>query len=393
MTGPIYSNFNSPNNSRASPTGSTRPSGEPSGSKNFEKVMRKDGRSSDGNNPEDDRIGKKDEENAGMEEQGLAEAAEENSKSKQPQSIFDLSSTGKNKSVAQSPLKSPLENALPEELLVAGEESKPSSSKVRPSIMVSDNTQTEPKGSLFSAKPPEDDGISTQIKDASFSKNQGDGKESESGESGKRGEIASPAPTKRKNSIFDAANATHTRFKEKPHDEFSPEQTNTSSTNVQIQSQHQDPLVNPMGENKVAEPPRDAKMIKDLIDQIVKEMYVVKSGEITDTVVTIRHPPIFEGAQVKMTSFETARGEFNIAFENLSQQAKELLDNRVNREALLLALNKEGYNVHIITTSTTIETPAYIAQAQRGEQEQQGQGKEQQGQQKEQQKEQQKKKG
>jgi hypothetical protein len=193
-----------------------------------------------------------------------------------------------------------------------------------------------------------------------------------------------------KSHAFDITAEKSFKSKEKPSSEFTREHSDLSYVNPLSQAQQQQPLVNPMGEAKAADVPRNPAQMKELVDQIVKEMYVVKTGDVTDTVMTIRHPPMFEGAQVKVTSFESARGELNIAFENLTQQAKDILDSRLNRESLLLSLNKEGYNVHILTTSTTEATPLYTAQAEQRDQEKQQQGHGQQDQQQE--KEQRKKK-
>lgn len=164
------------------------------------------------------------------------------------------------------------------------------------------------------------------------------------------------------------------------------------SSHALAESQQQAPVVNSLGDAKPTEGARQTEQMKALIEKIVSEMQVIQTGEATDVVITIQHPPVFEGAQVKVTTFESARGEINITFENLTQQAKEILDSKVNRESLLLALNKEGYNVHILTTSTAPATPIYTAEAQQRDQEQQGKQGGQQGREQEQEKKDQKKK-
>lgn len=90
-----------------------------------------------------------------------------------------------------------------------------------------------------------------------------------------------------------------------------------------------------------------------IVDKIVEEMYTLEKSGQTDTVITLKHPPIFEGAQIVVTSFDSAKKEFNLAFENLTNNAKNLLD--TNLAALTRDLHEKGYVTHIVTTSTSSE--------------------------------------
>lgn len=98
-----------------------------------------------------------------------------------------------------------------------------------------------------------------------------------------------------------------------------------------------------------------APYIKELVTQLIDKLYTVQTEGKMETVVTIKHPPMFEGANLVVTSFNSANKEFNIAFENLSPQAKHLLDLQQNRNDLKLALEEKGYGIHIIVTTTEIE--------------------------------------
>jgi hypothetical protein len=95
--------------------------------------------------------------------------------------------------------------------------------------------------------------------------------------------------------------------------------------------------------------------IKDLITQMVEKVEEMKADGKTETTVTLRNPPLFSGATLTVTSFDSARGEFNVSFENLRNEAKALMDMAPNREALHQALIDKGYTVHIITTTTLVE--------------------------------------
>lgn len=115
--------------------------------------------------------------------------------------------------------------------------------------------------------------------------------------------------------------------------------------------------------------------MRDLIEQIVKQMYTIKQEDKTDTVMTLQHPPLFKDARVIVTTFETAKGQFNITFENLSQAAQRILDLEENRRVLLNALEQKGYNVQIFTTTTIMEPRLNVDEtfAQQQQREDQGQ--------------------
>lgn len=96
--------------------------------------------------------------------------------------------------------------------------------------------------------------------------------------------------------------------------------------------------------------------MQDLVDQMVKQITILSSSGKTDTMITLKHPPLFEGANLTVTTFNSAKGQFNITFENLSQAAKQLIDMSENQTALKSSLEQKGYMVHIlVATTTTIE--------------------------------------
>lgn len=102
--------------------------------------------------------------------------------------------------------------------------------------------------------------------------------------------------------------------------------------------------------------------IQAIVDQLVKKLYTVThaSGQV-DTTIVLKHPPLLEGATVVVSSFQNAKGEFNISFENLTQQAKYFLDMAANRQSLMDNLQKQGYAVHILTTTTVTENAILVS--------------------------------
>lgn len=112
---------------------------------------------------------------------------------------------------------------------------------------------------------------------------------------------------------------------------------------------------NVVGESASNVAPMPKAHLQAIVDQIVDKLYTVQAAGQTNTIIVLKHPPIFEGANVVVTSFNSATKEFNLSFENLRPDAKLLLDNNVN--ALKQALEDKGFAnaVHQITTTTEIE--------------------------------------
>lgn len=107
--------------------------------------------------------------------------------------------------------------------------------------------------------------------------------------------------------------------------------------------------------------------IQEIVDQIVDKLYTLKVQGRMDTTLTLKHPPLFEGAKITISEFDTAKGEFNIKFENLTQMAKELIDVRANQDALKLGLEQKGLTMHIVIATTYTEVkPIYAEGAARG---------------------------
>lgn len=121
-----------------------------------------------------------------------------------------------------------------------------------------------------------------------------------------------------------------------------------------------------------------------LFTQMVDKMTTLSNEGKTDTNMVLKHPPLFEGATLKITSFQSARGEFNISFENLKPEALKLF--QASSEGLKTAMQNKGFTIHIIS-ATTVDTPIHAAEAQAGREQAEQQRQQQQQQQQQQQKE------
>ncbi len=120
--------------------------------------------------------------------------------------------------------------------------------------------------------------------------------------------------------------------------------------------------------------------IKEIVTQIVDRIQIMRKDNETHTTITLRHPPLLEGATITLTTTDHAKREFNIAFANLSPDAKLLLDRKFKEDSLTETLERKGIIVHMLTTSTQ-ENPLNIeasGQSFRDRQEQQQQQQQQQ---------------
>jgi len=119
-------------------------------------------------------------------------------------------------------------------------------------------------------------------------------------------------------------------------------------------------------------PPTSSINLHELISQLVDKATQLDLNGKTETTITLKQPPLLAGANLVVTGFDSAKGEFNISFDSLTQAAKNVLDLQVNRDSLLNALNQKGYAVHIISTTTTIENHLSVEASPRDDRGQRG---------------------
>ncbi|MBA2727055.1 MAG: hypothetical protein H0U49_02645 [Parachlamydiaceae bacterium] len=161
----------------------------------------------------------------------------------------------------------------------------------------------------------------------------------------------------------------------------------SKSENISTQFNREQPdlsYVNPLGiptqqnlitpaEVQPARPLTSANL-QSLVEQLVKELSVVKTGDKTETSIVLGNPPQFNGVKIVITGYESASNEFNLRFENLSQEALLLVNQQQNRADLMSNLQQKGYNVHIFTTTTYTENNTLTAQATPNERERRDEG-------------------
>ena len=90
-----------------------------------------------------------------------------------------------------------------------------------------------------------------------------------------------------------------------------------------------------------------------LISQTAEAITTFVSKDVTSTVVTIRQPPIFEGATLTVTEYTTSPQQFNITFGNLTPEAQRMVESMANQQQLKQAMIDRGYTVQNIIIEAT----------------------------------------
>ncbi|MBS0635436.1 MAG: hypothetical protein JSR37_08250 [Verrucomicrobia bacterium] len=93
------------------------------------------------------------------------------------------------------------------------------------------------------------------------------------------------------------------------------------------------------------------KLAQSMVDQI----QIVKDSGKTDTTFTLKHPPLFEGVEVKITEFDSAKNQFNLTFSDVNNPtARALIEQQDNQVRLQQALVDKGYTVQMVTVEQKI---------------------------------------
>ncbi len=92
-------------------------------------------------------------------------------------------------------------------------------------------------------------------------------------------------------------------------------------------------------------------LAKSMIDHIEQK---IKPGQ-TDTTITLKQPPIFEGTQIKITQYDSASKQFNLTFSDINDPtARALIASTANQKQLQQALIDKGYTCQMITVEQKI---------------------------------------
>ncbi len=142
-------------------------------------------------------------------------------------------------------------------------------------------------------------------------------------------------------------------------DENSDEKSTKSDDTHKVVNPITSKLESVKGEMKAEAVSKSAKAARTQLEQLLKTVVdsitQMKLEGKSETTVVIKHPPLFANAKLTLTSFDTAKGEFNITFSELNAKAKDVLDMQMSRESLARHLEEKGYVTHILVATTEKE--------------------------------------
>ncbi len=103
-------------------------------------------------------------------------------------------------------------------------------------------------------------------------------------------------------------------------------------------------------------PPKVREDIMKVIEQMTQILETQKLQDRTNITITLKQPPIFEGATLVITEFKQAQREFNLTFINLNNpEARALIELKQNQDLLRSSLIERGYNLQKVTVEQKIE--------------------------------------
>ena len=97
------------------------------------------------------------------------------------------------------------------------------------------------------------------------------------------------------------------------------------------------------------EPEKAARLaMLEVIRQTTDAIATFITKEAISSVITIRQPPMFEGATLTVTEYSSAPRQFNITFANLTPEARLMIESVANQKQLKQTLIEKGYTVQNI---------------------------------------------
>lgn len=341
-------NFN-PNQAEEIKTGKVAPTPKKT-KKDFKKILAKENREDTGQskNKELDQKAKTDETDSSYEDVELKLEAYDQKPKTKAVSLFDIASDSVEEVEAETTLE------------VDGVAKTEEGEEELPLADMPENIQEESLSALFKGYGTKEKLLSMQVEMKNLPS------QSPENAAGRKDSLATPQDDLQK-----PVGAPGT--KESKTELFSREQGDLAAVNPNAGLSPTPAALQTQGVQSTNQPVR-AQELQEIVDQIVSKLYTLSSKGKTDTLIKLQHPPLFAGSSVVITSFDSAKGEFNITFENLTQAAKQMMDMQENQNSLKFALEQKGYTVHMITATTLAETTHLVEGQSQGRERQEDQG-------------------
>lgn len=99
------------------------------------------------------------------------------------------------------------------------------------------------------------------------------------------------------------------------------------------------------------EPRTRIEELKVIVDQIVKSINTQTTTGKTETIVNFKNSPLLDGATLRLTTHDTAPGQYNVTFANLRPDVASLIQQKQMDGSLENTLAQKGYTVHIFVVT------------------------------------------
>lgn len=97
---------------------------------------------------------------------------------------------------------------------------------------------------------------------------------------------------------------------------------------------------------------KSVMLMDELFLSLVDNIQELRQSGKVELTVELKNVPHFEGVTLVITEFSSARGEYNLAFYDLSSKAQQMMVNPLQQDQLRGAMEQRGYAVHIIIATT-----------------------------------------
>jgi hypothetical protein len=104
----------------------------------------------------------------------------------------------------------------------------------------------------------------------------------------------------------------------------------------------------------------------EIIKQTIDALSILKTKEESTITVSIKNPPMFAGATIKIVESTSAKNEFNITFDNLTPEARRIIETQANQVHLQQALVEKGYTLRNVVIAPEVKFEPLVASVSTG---------------------------
>ncbi len=99
----------------------------------------------------------------------------------------------------------------------------------------------------------------------------------------------------------------------------------------------------------------------EVVKQTIDALTLLKTKDESTITISIKYPPMFAGATIKIVESTAAKNEFNITFDNLTPEARRIIETQTNQVHLQQSLLEKGYTLRNVLIAPEIKFEPLIA--------------------------------